>query len=260
MHLTGLDLLLWAVTFAAHVVLLLVLWLRQRIRTFPFFSIFIASNVARTIVLFFVMHYGSKRTYFNTYWRLAILDMLLQLGIVYELYTLIFRPLGNWEKNVRRSFLGLVTVSLIIAGVLTLLATPHTRLWMQTVMIRGNFFSAALMSDLFVAMIVLSVTMDLPWTTHAAKIAEGLGFYSVVGVVIETIQSDFGLGRDTTLYTDLSHVRIFIYVGCVLFWTVALYRNAPGPHELPDQMRRQISLVYARMERELEELRLRKTP
>src|SRR5580698_1077715 len=212
MHLTGLDLLFWAVGFGEHLILLFVLAIRRRFRTFPLFTAFIFSNLARTIALYFVSVYGTKASYFYTFWSLGILDTVLQLSVVYEMYSHTFRPLGAWARDLRGAFVWLLTGSIVVAAGLTWLSAPHARLWMQVVVIKGNFFSSAWMSELFVGMVVLAVRAGLPWKTHVARISQGLGVYSIIEVLIEAGHSYFGVGRNTQLYTTLSHFRMCAYL------------------------------------------------
>ncbi|MGB7264370.1 MAG: hypothetical protein WBC92_02585, partial [Terracidiphilus sp.] len=101
MHLTGVDLLFWAAGFVAHLVLLLILWGRHRAATFPFFTLFIAENVITTVVLYFVFLMGSKHAYLIAYLSLGSLDLILQLCVVYEMASHVFRPLGNWAPDAR---------------------------------------------------------------------------------------------------------------------------------------------------------------
>lgn len=258
MHLTGLDLLFWAASFIGHVTLLLVLWIRRRVWTFPLFTTFISANILRTITLYLIAHFGTKATYFYTYWYFAILDVGLQLCVVYELASGIFRPLGVWAKDVRRSFIWLSSLSVAVAAALAWLASPPTRLWMQSIMIRGNLFSAVLMSELFVSMIALSVTVGLPWRTHITRIAQGLGIYSIIDVLVEAAHSYFGLGRDSRAYNDLSHMRIAVYLACTMYWTIMLWREAPQSRELSEQMRRDLLALQGRSEYRLQGLRSRR--
>lgn len=255
MHLNGLDLLFWVASFLGHVVLLCVLWIRRRIRMFPLFTCLITANIIRSIVLYAVLSYGTKATYFYTYQLLIALDVALQLGVVYEMASYIFRPLGVWPKDVRSGLVWLIVGSTAIAAGLTWLANPVTRLSVQTVVIRGYFFSAVLMSELFVGLIVLSVTAGLPWKTHVARIAQGLGVYSVIDVMIETGHSYFGLGNNTRAYTDLSHIRIAVYLCCLSYWIIMLWREAPQPRELTEQMRRQLIALQEKMQFDLHNLR-----
>ena len=260
MHLTGLDLVFWAASFAGHVTLLLVLFLRHRVKAFPLFTTFIAANILRTVALYLIVRFGSRATYFYTYWYLAILDVALQLCVVYELASSIFRPMGAWAKDVRRSFVLLGSLSIVVAAALAWLASPPTVLWMQTVMIKGNLFSASLMSELFVSMIAISVTVGLPWKTHVARIAQGLGLYSIVDVLVEAAHSYFGLGHDTRTYDNLSRLRIAVYLACTAYWIVMLWREAPEPRSLSQQMHSDLLLLQQRIGYKLQGLRSRRQP
>ncbi|MGD0443881.1 MAG: hypothetical protein ABSA39_08090 [Edaphobacter sp.] len=258
MHLTGLDLLFWAASFLGHVSLLAVLLVRRRVRTFPFFTAFICANILRTIALYLVATFSNSAAYFYTYWYLAILDVVLQLGVVYELAAGIFRPMGVWAQDVRRSFAFLVSVSVAVAGALAWLASPPTRMWMQTIMIKGNLFSAALMSELFVGMIALSVTVGLPWKAHITRIAQGLGVYSIIDVLVEAAHVYFGLNRGDRIYNDLSHARIAVYLACMVYWIIMLWRQAPPPRSLSDQMHSDLLSLQDKVEYRLAHLRSRR--
>jgi hypothetical protein len=258
MHLTGLDFLLWAAGFVADLALLFVLWFRGRASAFPIFTTYITANVVRTIVLYSLLRFGTRASYFYVYWSLAVIDELLQLGVIYEISAHIFRPLGGWAKDVRGSFVWLLSLSVAVAGALTWLANPPAQLGIQLVVLKGNFFSAALMSELFVALIALSVTVGLPWKAHVAKICLGLGAYSVVDFLIETGHNYFGLSQSTqALFDDLAHIRIGVSIACVAYWNVALWKNAPPPRELSDQMFRELSALQVLAVSRLQSLRSR---
>jgi hypothetical protein len=258
MHLTGLDLLFWAAGLGAHLVLLCVLLIRRRFRAFPIFTLFILSNIGRTVALYLVELYGNKTSYFYTYWSLAVLDSALQLSVVYEMYSLTFRPLGKWAPDLRGSFVWLVAGIIAVAVELTWLATPHARLWMQVAVIKGSFFSSVCMSELFVGMIALSVKAGLPWKTHVARISQGLGVYSIIDVLIEAGHSYFGVGRNTQMYTTLSHFRITSYLCCVSYWIVMLWKDAKETKELPESLRGQLILLQGNVALDLEWVRARR--
>jgi hypothetical protein len=260
MHLTGLDLLFWAVGFAGHVILLLVLLARHRARTFPIFTTLIGLDIVRTIALALIQQYGTRAGYFYTYWFLAILDVALQVGVVYEMTSRVFRPLGKWASDVRHGLMWWIIGSIAVAAGLSWLASPPTRLWMQTVMIKGNIFSAALLSELFVGMIALSVTAGLPWKTHVARISQGLGVYSVLTVVLEAARTYFGLRTNSQIYDDLSHVRMGVYLLCVTYWIIMLWRDAPRGREMTEGMRRQLAAINTGAALDLQKLRSRRQP
>jgi hypothetical protein len=255
MHLTGLDLFFWVASLLGHLTLLAVLWLRKRVAEFPLFTSLITMYVGRTIVLFFVYRFGSKDAYFYTYWSLAIVDVALQFGVFYEIASKVFRPAGSWASDLRWSFVWLLSLSAIVGIGLTWLAAPATKTLHQAIAIRGNFFSSVLMSELFVGITVLSVTMGLPWKTHVARIAQGLGTYSIVGFGIEGLQSYFGVAQGTEAYSMLSHVSIAVYLVCVAYWIITLAQEAPVSSGMPIQMERQMLLLQRRTAFQLAHLR-----
>ncbi|HEY2467780.1 MAG TPA: hypothetical protein VGI45_08050 [Terracidiphilus sp.] len=258
MHLTGLDLLFWAAGLLAHLILLAVLLIRRRFKQFPIFTAFILANILRTAILYIVGHYGTKHIYFYTFWSFGVLDTMLQLAVVYEMYSLTFRPLGTWASDVQDAFRWLAVLTIAVAAGLTWLAAPHARLWVQVVVIRGNFFSSVCMSELFVGMIALSAKAGLPWKTHVARISQGLGIYSVIDVLIEAAHSYFGVIRNVQTYTTLSHVRMCAYLFCVAYWTIVLWRNAPAARRMPEHLLRQLIHLQVAVDSDLERIRVRK--
>ncbi|ADW70631.1 hypothetical protein [Granulicella tundricola] len=241
MQLTGLDLFFWAAGLAGHILLLGVLLIRHRATLFPLFTTLIAANIIRTVVLYFTLRHGTRHGYFLTYWTLAIVDVVLQLLVIYEVAWHIFRPLGEWAPGIRRNLLWVTLASVAVGGALTFLATPATKTLRQAVVIRGNFFSSALMCELFVGLIVLAVTFGLPWKTHVARIAQGLGVYSIAGIVTDSATTVLGVANNSDAYRMLSHVRIALYLVCLVYWIVTLWLDAPSPRQMPEKMRRQLA-------------------
>ena len=255
MQLTGLDRVLWAAGFIGYLILLCVLFLRQRAAQFPIFTALVTASLVKTLALYLVLHHGTALAYFYTYWSLAIVDLGLELGVVVEITSQVFRPLGTWAPDVRHYSIWLVFGSTLIASGLTWLASPPTDDWRQLIVIRGSLFSAALMSELFVGMTALSVSLGLPWRTHAARIAQGFGVYSILEILIEGANSLSGVSHQLRIFTALQHVRILMYQACVAYWIVTLWREAPRPKELSGQMRAQLYALQARLAYDLESIR-----
>jgi hypothetical protein len=262
MKVTSFDLLLWALSLAGHCILMAVLWIRHRATVFPVFTTWIGSNIIRTIILRIILVYftrprSTSDAYFYAYWILAFVDMALQLAVAYELASHVFKPLGAWAPDVRRSSAVFIAISIFIAAMLTWMAAPPTRTLRLAIVIRSNFFSSALISELFLAMVILSVTLGLPWRTHVARLAQGLGVYSLFGIVTEAGHSYFGSDGNKDTYASLSHIRIILYLICLLYWIVTLAMKEPEPRKLPDDLHRELRALQTRMTRMLQGLRNR---
>jgi hypothetical protein len=253
MHVTGTMVLFWAAGLIMHLLLLVVLLTRHRITTFPVFTTLIAMNIVNAIALYEIAMHASKHAYAVAYFAFAIVDFLLQLSVTYELASHIFRPTGSWAPDVRNGFFILVVGSVAVAFVLACLPSPPERMLLGRLLNRGNLFSSALQCELFVGMIAFSATANLPWKTHVARIAQGLGFYSLVGILTEAGHSV--LPRNTPLYETLSYVRMTTYLVCGSYWIVMLWLNAPALQELPEAMRNQLFTLQRGLAYDLRKLR-----
>ena len=252
MHLSSLDRLFWALSFFGHCILLGVLVFRQRAADFPVFTTLISMNILRTIVLFFTLRYGSKDAYFYTYWTLAFVDLALQLAIAYELSTHVFQPLGAWAPDVRKSFVALAATSVALAAGLAWLAAPPAKTIRMAIVIRGDLFASAFMSELFVAMIALSVTLGLPWRTHVARIAQGLGLYCLYGIFSDAARAFFPADN---IYRMLSESQIGFYLVCLTYWSVTLAMEEPAPRKLPAELHEELLALQGRASLLLKNLR-----
>lgn len=243
MQLSGLDLFLWVAGFVEHLLLLAVLLFRRRASRFPCFTALIAGNALRTIVLFFVYRLGSEDAYFYVYWILAVVDAFLQLAVLYEVTSQVLRPLGTWAPGVRHDYKLVLAASLAVGAALTWLAAPPTHTLQQTVVLKLDFFSSVLMGELFVGTLALSATSGLPWKAHVARISQGLGVYSIAGILIECAHNYFGVAGGTDTYHALSQARISIYAVCVLYWLVTLWKAEPEPEQLPSSLRQRLRQI-----------------
>jgi len=255
MHLSAIDRLFWATGFIGQIILVLVLSRRGLVKSFPIFTTATAGSLVRTGTMYFVFLYGSHRTYYYSYWSLASLDMLLQLGVVYEVASHLFAPLGRWPHDARTSFIRLVGISILVDIALTALASPARTSLMETVVARGTFFSSTLMTELFVGLVALSATAGFPWGTHVARIAQGLGAYSLVGVLFDTTTSWMGWAHQATTIHALSLVRIGAYLTALTYWIVTLWQDAPEPRRLSEPMRGQIFSLNRQLEYDLGRIR-----
>jgi hypothetical protein len=253
MHLSGAILAFWAAGLAAHILLLFVLLSRHHAKAFPAFTTLIAANVLNSIALYEIAVHGSKHVYFVAYFAFAILDLVLQLSVTYELARHVFCPTGTWARDIRKGFLILVFASLAVAFVLASLPSPPEKTVLGMLLDRGNLFSSALQCELFVGMIAFSSTANLPWNTHVARIAQGLGFYSLIGLLTEAGHNI--LTRNTTAFESLTYVRMSTYLLCASYWIVMLWLPAPAPQELPEEAQRQLFTLQRRVEYDLRKLR-----
>lgn len=252
------DWLLWASGLIGHLLLLGVLFYRRRAARFPVFTALIGANVLRTTVLFCLRNF--EGAYRIAYITTALVDAVIVLVVIYEIASHVFRPLGRWALDIRHGMFWLIGMSVAVACALTWLAGPDARGWKHAFLVKTSFFSSALMAELFMGMVVLSVTVGLPWKTHVARIAHGLGVFAILDAVIAAGHTAHGSLYGTHVDALLTRTRMLVYLACVLYWIVALWEEAPTPRDLPPKMLAELRSLNARVAYDLYTLRKWRKP
>ena len=240
MRISGLDGFLWTAGLAGHLVLLAILLVKKRFGSYPVFSALIGFSILRTVVLFGLRsHYGDP-LYNHTYWRLALVDAGLQLALILEIASKVFRPRGTWAVDVRSKLLVGILGSVVVAGVLAHLLAPTRHDLIENFAIKIGFFSVVLNAALFTVMIVLSSDAGLNWRSHIASIATGMAVYCFIGILIELVSrvSEANMLRD--LLISLQMIRRWLYVACLVYWGYSLWRPEPSPRKMSPRMEGQV--------------------
>ena len=258
MHPTPIEILFWRLGLLGHFALLVLLLVRRRAKAFPLFTALIGMNVVRSLTLYVVHLHAGRVPYLDTYFSFALVDFSLQIGVVWEIASKVFRPTGAWATDTRAGTLTLLAVFAVVALVIASMPAPPERRLLKDLLDRGNLLSSVLVCELFLGMIALSVQAHLPWKTHAARIAQGLGFYSMVGLLTAGVQSVTGLARRMPVSHALSVFREATYLACLLYWIVTLWLSGPPPRELPPEMRQFLFGVERSLDHNLNKLRLLK--
>lgn len=243
MVLSGLDKLYWAAGFAGHLVLLLILFYRKYSKPFPVFTSLIALAVLRTALLLLIRIFGTRAEYFYTFWACAAVDLVLQLGVVYEIATKVFRPLGYWALDVRKQAIRWTLVSIAVSLFLTWLPRPTVKFWYQTLILKGSFFSSAVECALFVGLAVLSWKGGFPWNSAVARIAVGFVLFAFPDMVVEIGTTRFGLRDSDAFYQNLERARMTAYLCSLLFWNIALWMKLPTPRLMNALMADQLDAI-----------------
>lgn len=242
----------------SEVVLIGVLVVKKLTRRLKVFTILVCYYTLQTILLYAVMRYAGGRVYFYAYWSSAIIDVLLQICLFMEGAIQIFRPTGYWGADIKRTLICLLSASVTLALALTWLAAPETKYPVQAVVIRGHFFSSVLISELFVAMVTFSVALGLPMNTYISRVLNGWGVYTIAGILIQGLQSYFGVAKGTETYALLSQYKVALYVLITIYWSIALWLPAPEPRDLPQRMQHKLLEMNKAMTYTLSMLRFRR--
>lgn len=238
MQLSLLAQVLWATGFCELLALLLVLLVRRRWQVFPFFTTYISFQVLEAVTLYGIHRWGSNSIYFWSYWSGVLLDLLLQLTVVFELTRIVLKPTGTWVRDARRMFILLGLAGAAVAAAIAFGLNPVRPTTLENWIEKGNLFAAMLNAQLFVAMGLSSTRLGLAWRHHVMRIASGWALWAFVGLFVEGAYSYLGPDWHGVV---LDNVRIVAYQISTIYWTITLWLPEPEARTISAEMQSYLS-------------------
>lgn len=251
MHLSGLDKFLWAAGFIPAVLLVVVLVVRGRWRQFPVLTAWMAFQVVRTVLLFWLYEHGAFHWYARVYLGGLWVDFALQLGVAIEIARIVLRPTGTWVHDAKAWFAAVGLAGAVTAALLAWWVSPPAPTAMLAWRIRGNLFTSLVICELFVAMSFTANRLGLGWRNHVMAVGQGLTAWTGVMVVTTALQSFFGTQR---LFVTLDHVREFAYTAATLWMIVQLWIPEPQRQPIDPGLHSYILALHRQVEYDLQRL------
>lgn len=237
--------ILWTLTFAAVLVLLVVLLGRDRIRRFPWFTASILLAGLRMLASRMLFGKMSPLASSETFLTLADITALVSLGVVVELARRIFTKTSRtaWAVGSAILLAGSITV-LVLWGpwpawkTLTAGSTlAHLRL-MQLLAQRVDLLSGLLVIELAIVLIFVGRRLQAGWRSHAQQIVFGLATASAAQMVVRIVlqrlasagppQSQAEYLRLTGIQERLINGNSIVYIGVLVWWIICLWIDEPG--------------------------------
>jgi hypothetical protein len=241
MQLSLLARVLWAAGFVELAALLVVLVVRRRWRNFPCFTAYVAFQVLETILLYTIHQFGNRSAYFWAYWGCAVVDLSLQISVVFELARIVLKPTGRWVSDARKMFLLLGLVGTLVAAAVAYGVNPTVPDSLDNWIEKGNLFAAMLNAQLFAAMAFASTRLGLAWRHHVMGIATGWALWAVIGMFMEAAYSYLGASWHGVV---LDQVRIVAYQIATTYWAINLWLPEPERRRLSGEMQSYLSGLH----------------
>ncbi len=257
MNLTILDNVFWAAGFIGHVALLSVLVLRGRWRNFPVFTSLIGYHALVTVALFLILRFGNRHAYSITYWAAAIGSFAFQLGLIYEIASIVLRPTGTWVRDAKKPFLLWSGLAILIAFCAAWTVTPAASSSLSTLEVRGVLFTSLLICEVFLAISAAANRLGLQWRSHVMALGQGLTVWALVALMSDAAHIALGWNQD---FVVLDYVRMFFYLGALAFWMAAFWRPERERAPLSPDMREYLVALHSRVQYDLDRLAASKKP
>jgi hypothetical protein len=244
MTLSRLDDALWAASLLGHVALLLILFVRKRAKEFPIFTIFIGSEVFRTVLLLVVLRFATT-AYFLAYWSTGFGNYLFQAALIAEIAVIVLRPRRRWILEARKSFLIYGTAGLALAAVMAFEIGPAQSKGLDLWDARITIFTVLMTCGLFLAMLTTANRLGLRWRSQVFAIGQGLFLWAFIALLGDVGHTALGWKRN---FVVLDHVREVTYLLVLVFWCVTFWLPEKGHTELSPEIRAHLLAAHERLE------------
>jgi hypothetical protein len=233
---------LWTITFAAHLVLLVVLMGRDRVRRFPWFTasiVLVAFRLLTSRLLFGRLPQMTMASFFIV---VADIGAFLGLMVVLEIAR---RAFGR----VRRSTWLVSALAVMAIGALVLVFWGPWPAWKTVVsapplqMLQLIAQKASLLADVETILVGLLIVAfghryKAGWRSHTQSIAIGLSTASIAQLSIQGIWRAIARTAVAHSMAEYNHIldirdRLFntnsaVYIAVLIWWVVMLWKDEPG--------------------------------
>jgi hypothetical protein len=225
---------------AAEIAVLVFLVSRKAWKTLPVFCVFIVWSIIDDLVNFVIV-YKFPGAYWQAYLWEMMPDALLQLAVLVELAWSVLRP--------NRSILprGTIYVIMVLIGIAGLIVWPLAGMTVPAnISHRAVFYVhflqtvAILRVVCFLMMAGFSQVLSIGWKDRELQIATGLGFFSIVSLIVAVLHSR----QDTGIaYHWLDRVTSGSYLGTLVYWVLSFSTKEQERKEFSPQMQQLLLLM-----------------
>jgi hypothetical protein len=249
MNLSALDDALWVANFLGNAILFSILIYRRRCRDFPVFTALNGYEAAVPALLYGIYLHGSQVWYARIYWTYALLDFILQLGVIWEIAHIVLRPTGTWVRDARKQFILWGAAGILLAAALPWLVSPPAANLLHRLEVRGNLFTSLVVCELIAVVTRTSKSLGLGWRNHVMALGNGWTAWAVVAILVDGLHSFFGAER---YFRELEHVRMFAYLAVLCYWSVQFWLEEPARQPISPQLRAYIEVLHRRIKNDLD--------
>jgi hypothetical protein len=183
---------LWIAPVPVFAYLASMMMRRKLHKELPLFFTFVAFQIADFAIGFFTYH-RSQQLYFYAYWTLAAIGIGLGFGVLYEVFTAVFRPFADLRDfgSVLFRWAALVLSAAALLMAATSGTFPGTHVF--AVILNGVRSVEVMQCGLVLLMLLCSSYLGITVHHRIFGIALGFGVTAAVDLIVVGVFANFGL-------------------------------------------------------------------
>jgi len=228
----------WSLGPILQLTLLAFLWTRKLQPIFPRFFAYIAFQVLKSVVLFFVYRY-SPDNYFYAYWAGNALSVLIAVTVMDEVWRNLFRPYEGLQKLGSLIFRWACAVLLAVAISSAIASQGTTADRVQDTILNFDRSMRLVQCGLFFLLILLARLLKHFWRQHVFGIALGFGIFASVEFLVVSVL----LRSGETHLEAMSLIKSATYNLVTLVWIAYIRQRRPMALASPQLTNWNLALV-----------------
>ena len=219
---------------AGEILVCSVLLWRRSWRKYPTFFVYLLWTILSDLsFLFFPQIYQDK---LKNYIVEISIDSILQFFVLMELGWAVLRPVrSSLPKGVTWFVPVLLVVLSLVCWPLAGFVVPAGLSTHGSELVIIQQAISLLRVTVLLALVAFSQFLSIGWRDRELQIASGLGFYSILSLVIWIIHTHQSVGSQ---YHWLDLVTSFGYLGTLAYWVVSFAQKEPEVRTISPQMMR----------------------
>jgi hypothetical protein len=214
---------------------------RKTWRTLPCFCTYVIWALASDLASCLILWKMSPFVYGRYYIGQTIVDSLLQFTVLVELAWSVLSPI---RPSLPRGSLVVLNLLIALAGVaiwpLAGMALPQNFTGLNVVLFQLQETVAILRVACFLVMASFSQLLSIGWRDRELQIATGLGFYSIVSLIVSLLHSHQGKGPE---YHWPDQALSVSYIGSLSYWVLSFATKEQERKEFSPQMQQLLLLM-----------------
>jgi len=222
------DYAVWFTIILLQAALVPILFQSGHHRHFPAFTAYVSFCLVRSVILLGAS--PSLTVYFYLYWVGQLVEVMLALLVVRELFARVMRPFGWVPPQVVPSLIT-AGLTMAVAAVLLSLSLPIAEKYpLMAVLKSFERVSGVLLLAGFAGVAVLSSMTGRAWPRTAFGIELGFLLYLTLHAVAETVAYNLPNPRPVRLVGRMS------FAVALVIWTAHLWKPEPAGAKLPENI------------------------
>jgi hypothetical protein len=220
MNVSTLINLLWLVQPMLKIAILVAMFRRKLHVRYPLFFSYVAYTILVTALLYAV--HGSYRAYFYAYWSTDAVAEMLILGVVYELFTAMFRQHHALRDFGSMLFRWAVVMVAMMAGLLLFSGINPTKNSVVNSIMNLDRSVGVMQCGMLLFLVLFSPYLKISWRHQIYGIAAGFGLNAMVRMLLLShwIHGIFGAA-------NLNVLAMAAYDWTLVIWLVYAAMRVP---------------------------------